>query len=523
MGGLSYLFITTTKNKIIKSLKKPVTYLWVVFAIAYVVIIVASLGTLINKSNVGNPEGFVLIASFGVLFFLPTNIITYAKRKGLIFKQSEVHFTFPSPISPKLILVYAKIKQILLAMLMNGIMAVAGIIYFNLPIIAMILYFVLAFVVESVLELSIILLLYGNEKLTEKQIKWLCRSLYLIIGILLLFGVYLFITRQASWEVVPLFLSHPIIQCVPIIGWNIAFIRLLILGPTLLNMICTGLYCLTTLVLFILAYKMKCTGEYYEDAMKFADDYAQRLDKSKKGQMSLPFKPKLGKAKIVYKGKYAKAIFYRQLLEYKKNRFFIFGIASVVNLIAGIGIAIFAYYNYNEIKEFAAFIIPAASAYITFIFSGYSTKWSKELNHPYTFLLPDTLTRKLWYATLIEHIRAVVDGVLITLPGAVMLHLNLLQIILTVLIYVCLQANKLYLNVVTDAIIKKYLGSVGKQLFRVFMQGIIIGICVMGAVLGGVFLGMEVGYVIMIIISVAVTALLALIASKSFENMESID
>ncbi len=523
MRGLLYLFVKTTKNRIKKSLKKPATYLWAIFAVAYIVMVVGSLGPLINVMNLGNPQGFTIIASLGIFFFLPANIITYAKRKGLIFKQSEVHLVFPSPVNPKWVLMYAKIKQILLALLLNGIIAVVGVIYFNLPIIQMFLYFVLAFVVESILECSLTVLLYGNETLSKKHLTLLCRSLYLIIAVLLGFGAYLFFTYKASWEIVEIFLSHPVVQSVPIIGWNIAFLRLIILGPTLLNVVGTILYCVTTLVLFIMAYKMKCDGEYYEDAMQFADDYAIRIEKNKKGQIGLPFKQKLGKATIVYKGKYAKAIFYRQLLEYKKNRFFIFGIASLVNLIAGVAIAVFGYYNYDKIKEMSAFIIPGVSAYITFIFSGYATKWAKEISHPYTFLLPDSPAKKLWYATKVEHIRATVDGALITLPASIFLRLNLIQIILSILIYMCLQANKLYLNVVTDAVIQRFLGTVGKQMFRMFVQGLIIGICALSAILGGAFLGMEAGYLFMIIISVAITALLAVIASKSFENMESIE
>lgn len=523
MNGLAYLLVKTTQNKIKKSLKKPGTYIWIIFSIAYVVMVVASLGPLINSLQLGNPQGFTLVASLGIFFFLPANIITYAKRKGLVFKQSEVHFVFTTPINPKLILMYAKIKQILLALLLNLIMAAIGVIYFHLPVIQMILYFILAFVVEAILESSLTILLFGNETLSKRQLTLLCRSLYLIIAVLLGFGAYLFITYKASWEVIQLFLSHPVVQCVPIIGWNIAFIRLIFLGPTVLNVIGTILYCFTTYVLFVLAYKMKCGGEYYEDAMQFADSYAVRLEKNKNGQIGLPFKQKLNKATIVYKGKYAKAIFYRQLLEYKKNRFFIFGLVSLVNLIVGVAIAVFGYYNYEEMKELSAFVIPGVSAYITFIFSGYTTKWSKEISHPYTFLIPDSAARKLWYATLIEHIRAGVDGALLTLPGAIFLRLNLFQIILSILIYMCLQANKLYLNVVTDVLMQRFLGTVGKQMFRVFMQGIIIAICAMSAIIGGVFLGLEVGYIFMIIISVAITALLAIIASKSFENMESME
>jgi hypothetical protein len=523
MKGLVYLLKITTKNRIKKALKKPATYLWIAFAIAYCIMVLGSFGTLIESFNIGNPKGFTLIVSFGIFSLLPANIIIYAKRKGLIFKKSDVHFMFSSPVHPKLVLVNAKIKQILLAMIINILVSVMGVIYFHVPILNILLYFILAFIVENVLETSIVLLLYGNETLSEKKITILCRSLYGIIAALICFGIYLFINYKASWEVVGLFLTHPFIQCVPIIGWNIAFLRLLILGPTTVNVVCTTLYVLSAFLLFILAYRMKCTGQYYEDAMKFADDYAVRVAKGKKGQVTLPYKQKLGKATVEYKGRYAKAIFYRQLLEYKKSRFFIFGMASVLSLAAGIAIAVFGYFSYEEIGKMSAFVVPGVSAYLTFIFSGYATKWSKELGNPYTFLIPDSPARKLWYATVIEHIRAGVDGALITIPAAITLHLNIIQILLSILIYMCLQANKLYLNVVTDAIIHKYLGAIGKQLFRVFAQGTIMMICAASAVITGMMFGSEIGYVIMIVISIALTALLALIAAKTFENMESIE
>lgn len=523
MKGLIFLLKTTTKNRIIKSLKKPVTYIWVIFAIAYLVMVLGSFGTLIDNFNIGNPNGFALVVSFGIFSLLPTNIVTYAKRKGLIFRQSDVHFMFSSPVNPKLVLINAQIKQILLALLINIVVAIMGVIYFRVPILNMLLYFLFAFVIENILETSIMILLYGNETLSEGKIKLFCRSLYAIIAVLLCFGVYLFITYKASWNVIGIFLTHPVIQCVPIIGWNIAFLRLIILGPTTVNVVCTILYCLSAAVLVTLAFKMKCQGEYYEDAMTFADDYAVKREKGRKGQLTLPFKQKLGKATVEYKGKYAKAIFYRQLLEYKKNRFFIFGMASFFSLAAGIALAVFGYFTYDKIGKINAFVVPGVSSYITFIFSGYATKWSKELSNPYTFLLPDLPAKKLWYATVIEHIRAAVDGALITIPAAITLRLNIIQIILSILIYVCLQANKLYLNVVTDAIIGKFLGAIGKQLFRVFAQGTVIGICAASAIAAGLILGSEIGYVIMIIISTALTALLALIASKTFENMESME
>ncbi len=67
--------------------------------------------------------------------------------------------------------------------------------------------------------------------------------------------------------------------------------------------------------------KMKCTGEFYEDAAKFAEDYDDRMKRSKKGEVVVGNGKKkyLRNVKMAYKGTYAKAIFYRQVLEYRKT------------------------------------------------------------------------------------------------------------------------------------------------------------------------------------------------------------
>ena len=69
---------------------------------------------------------------------------------------------------------------------------------------------------------------------------------------------------------------------------------------------------------------------------------------------------------MAYKGTYAKAIFYRQVLEYRKNRFFIFGWNSVLFLVIGVAIAVVSYYNKISSQPFKMFVIPGVIAYVIF-------------------------------------------------------------------------------------------------------------------------------------------------------------
>lgn len=263
----------------------------------------------------------------------------------------------------------------------------------------------------------------------------------------------------------------------------------------------------TVALLFLYAWRMECTGEYYEDAMKFAEDYALRRQKAKKGEMTIGIKKKFRKAHVEYKGTYAKAIFYRQLLEYKKNRFFIFGWNSLFFLGMGVLIAFLAVMTdmMEEFGEAKVFVLPAVIAYIVLIFSGYATKWAKELENPYTYLIPDSGIKKLWYSTKIEHFRAIVDGCLITLPAAVAMKLDPVITLLTILLYVCLNANKLYLNMLSDALLGSVLGNTGKTLLRSLLQGIAMLAAIVLAVVCGIFVGIDAGFVAMILMTLAIT------------------
>lgn len=266
---------------------------------------------------------------------------------------------------------------------------------------------------------------------------------------------------------------------------------------------------------------MKCTGEFFEDAIKFAEDYEAARKRGKAGEVVIVgWKKKYGKATVSYKGKYAKAIFYRQLLEYKKNRFFIFGFYTLVCLVVGIGLAVIGYRN-NGFGGYEVFVILGVMAYLTFIFSGYQGKWGKELKKPYTYLIPDTALCKLWYSTLMEHIRSLIDGCLIALPAGIVFGIPFLQILLVIFAYICIQACKLYADIMVEAFLGNILGLAGKQYARVLFEGIVIGIGAMGAVVGSL-ISIEIGLIALVGVVVFMTAGMMAIATVNFEKMETV-
>ena len=263
--------------------------------------------------------------------------------------------------------------------------------------------------------------------------------------------------------------------------------------------------------------------------MTFADEYEEALKRKKGGSMEKASnKKKYKSARVQYRGTGAKAIFYRQLLEYKKSRFY--GLNYISFIMIGISVAAtvataLGRFSFDEIAVGPArvFILPGISAYITFIFSATATKWTKELQNPYTFLLPDTTLRKLWYSTVIEHIKAGVDGALLCIPLGLLMGLPVVQIVLCILIYVCLQANRLYVGMVCDGILAPLFGATMLSLARLLIHGLIMTIGIIGAVIGAALGGPEVGFLVLILIALLFAFGLALLGSILFGRMESLE
>lgn len=523
MEGFLYLYKTTIKNRIIKALKRPISYAFLLLFGWYGFSMVFGIGQLVKVFQMDKPEGFAAMLTLIMFYLIPGNLVAYTKRKGLLFKPSEVQFVFTAPVNPKQVLLFAQVKGIALGILLGIWMLLIGIIYCKIPVVTMMIYFLFSVIIENILEASVMIILYGNESIPEHIISKLPIVMYGIMIIFAVSGFVFALVNGMSMDSLKEYLSIEWLQCVPLIGWYIAIIRLIIIGPTVLNVVCTILFCLTAIGLTYYAYRMKCQGEFYEDAMKFANDYQEARKKSKRGEVArIGKKKKYAKATVEYKGGFAKAIFYRQLLEYKKNKFFIFGGNTLMALAAGIGIVIFAHFNPAVVKKME-FVLLGVSAYITILFSGYATKWSKELENPYTFLIPDNPFRKVWYATLIEHIRAFVDGCLIAIPTAIYFRLNLFHVILIIIIYVCLQANKIYAEMFSQYLVGQTLGTFGKTLLKSIIQMTIMTISIVAGIFSGIILGEEIAFVVLLLVTVCLTIVITIGAVTLFDKMETVN
>ncbi|MBS5389151.1 MAG: putative ABC exporter domain-containing protein [Clostridiales bacterium] len=524
MKALMYLTKRSFINSIKKAVKKPVTLIAFIFGIAYGVFLFAMLAGLAVGVRFNSSSGLVIIMTLWAIYITLSNFMMYSSRKGVIFRPAHTHFVFTAPINPKLILLHGAWMNYVFSVIVWIILAVAGLTVFQVETWKVGLFFLAGCVLEIVLEVSVMVTIYANDRLPEKLMKGICTGIKILLIAITIAIVLYFRKEGISMESARAFIDWKGLQIFPVVGWSIAVYRLILLGPDTLNIVCSILYLLTVFLMTGLAVKMDCGGGYYEDAAKFADDYADMKKRKKNGEMVMGIekkKKKFRKISETIQASGAKAIFYRQLLEYKKEKYFIFSKMSAFCLFFGV---FFAYaMRKNAIESgYPQMFLLGTVAYISLVMTGYLGKWENELKTPYLFMIPDSAFKKLWYSTLIEHIKALVDGSLLCIPMGFFWKIQPLYVILCILIYTALQANRMYTKVIAQCLVGDVLGKTGQNLVRACIQMTVLGMGAMVAVLVGIFVNVNLIFPILLIYSIMVTVAVGLLASLRFGSMEQL-
>ena len=81
MSSLSFVFFQTIKNKVKRSLKRPRTFLALVFVVLYAALVLYGLGSMSVDFGLNSPEGIATVLSVLMVMIVPANLISYIKRK----------------------------------------------------------------------------------------------------------------------------------------------------------------------------------------------------------------------------------------------------------------------------------------------------------------------------------------------------------------------------------------------------------------------------------------------------------
>ena len=275
MRALLYLTKRSMINNLKKAVKKPLTLLVVLACAAYAVFLAVMLAELAVQMKFDSAKGMVIILTVWSLYLFLLNFMSYASRKGILFRPAHAHFIFNAPVDPKVVLIHGAWMNYLSSVVFFLIFIIAGITVFDVSPWRILLFAGIC-ICNLALEISLMVCLYSSERISEKAREWIGRGikvfLLMVTGLIVLY----FWKKGVSFAAVSAFFDWPILRMIPIIGWEISAFHLILLSPDLLNAAGMVLYLLTTILLVILAYRMPCNGDYYEDAAKFADTYAER-------------------------------------------------------------------------------------------------------------------------------------------------------------------------------------------------------------------------------------------------------
>ncbi|WP_313134888.1 putative ABC exporter domain-containing protein [Anaerocolumna sp.] len=411
MKGLSYLLITSFKNRFLSLKRKPA--LAVVYGIIFISIILMVIAFHADSNSIKAASYQDIRILYGIIALIGMLYIVIFSTTGLstgstLFTMADVGLLFVSPISSRKILIYGLLKQ-MAATIFSALFILYQI--FNLRkafgldskgiVYLFIIYAITLFFCQL---LSIAIYVYSNGNTVRKNI---VRVIY--FGIIAMTVISVFVLQSlhggSLLENGLILVDNKLFQTVPVIGWGVMFFRAGIEGDMLSLTISLLLYILSSAL--IISLFTSGNADYYEDVIHSTEITHKRLQDAKEGKRTFAKNVKV-KEKVtgIKKGTGSSAIFYKHILEEKRESRFPF--IDTYTIIASVGAGIAGRYIPSQM---AGYIILAILIYIQF-FMTMVGKLTMELNRPYIYMIPQKSLYKVVAASLTTILKNAVDGIL---------------------------------------------------------------------------------------------------------------
>ncbi len=486
MKSLFFIIRKTLKNITKGAFKKPLVLVGYIFVLLFVILMVLMSffmpSELVRSSSPGLFKGIVTLA-FAFMYF--TYLRIGIDKGSTYFRMADVNLAFTAPIKPNKIMLYAFIKQIgsTLLFLFIAICQIPNLknnfaMYSYAA--AVILLAAVLFALSYPL-INMVLYSWASKKAKRKKsLKWAFNIFAIAVVALAL--IDLAKTRDIG-KTIESVLNNPIANYFPVIGWTASIANAAVTGFTLEFWV--GLIAMTGLIVgvSIALYRMKL--DYYEDVLE-GTEYVEAAVKAKREGNNMRFNLKVKEnVKQKISGKGAVALFYKHLVEIRKTSLFLFFDRASITVIVS-SIIFKLVFPENLDNSLTLLIILAFALYMQLIMQ-IQGKLNTELDKHYIFLIPESSQKKLFYATLAEHIKNLIDGSILFIISGVMFKAPVPVIIACALTYTIFGAVYIY----TDVFSMKIFGGVhskGLLIFLKFLVNFLIIIPgVIAAVLAGIF------------------------------------
>lgn len=520
MKPLFYIMRRTFINTIKQIIRKPshlISYLFLIIFIGGFLVI----SFVMPSQNVTTTPmfSFELIAGGFVLVITYFQLSQGIDKGSSFFRQSDVNMVFTAPISSKKVLIYGFIKQMLATFLMILF------IIFQIPnlknyypisttgiVIIILTVFALFF---SMSLISLIIYSYTSKKKSYRT--WAKR---IINGIYIAFITWFLVVILNVKDLLTAagnVMESKFFNSIPVVGWFkvvLSYSTKELDSTFYLNV---GFIVLTMILLIVLLYNLNT--DYYEDVLD-ATIRKEKLYAAKKSGKAVR-EIKTDKIKQVNQGfgsGGAKAIFYKHIMEYRKNGFFFIGKETIGVVVFGIASK---YFMPNSTMTTVLYF----SIYMLFLQS-MQGKWIEEMKLHYIYLIPASSIQKIFYGTLANHMKNLVDGIILFAIAGFMFKSDIITILLSAVTYTTFGSLFVY----NEVLARRLFGDKHSKIFKLIMRVILIGVIITPGIVAGNIVGyvlfkgtissIYINYIVMIAYNVLIAFLLLLSGKRIFEVSE---
>jgi hypothetical protein len=407
MNALVFILFKSTVNGLKELLKKPGKL--TLYALIVVLIIAFTVTSLAANSYI--QDTLPLFFFKGILFILIALFFAFAVGRGVsngdaIFRMDDVNLIFVSPLSPRKILFYGRLRLTKTAFLAGffilfqaGSLANFGIDYGGVLI--TLLSFMLSIIVLSIISLAVYSVTNGNPK----------RKLFVKIFAVLIFLPFVsyllaslavaghpFLALRAAIE-------SPFMSCVPVAGWTAAGVTAFLSGEITSGLLFFGAN--IALGAGLVAYTLFADSDYYEDTLVAAETFQERRSAATVGNLNASPGALRRRVKISRTGIFgfgASAFFGKHTREsFRQN---LFGFLNLRSFLTAGGAVIAALFSRDLL------VVLQILMWMEIILIG-TERGMKETYSHFIYMAPDTSFRKILWSNAETVIRIFTEGILI--------------------------------------------------------------------------------------------------------------
>lgn len=415
MESLYYLCRKQVKNFIVSAVRSP-------GKLALYLIIVLGVGASMTSRLFGGgmPQGtkadLALLHGgyLGVMLLVGLPVLLCGLKSGAtFFRMSDVYLLFCAPISPRLILLYGLLKQLLASFVVMVLLLCQSSTMGQVFDMSASQTLILAVGVTVMLCTMQILamMIYSLTNGQQRRIRLVMSILFACVSALAAVYIAVFFAEGGTKEGAVTALSSPYLEFVPLFGW----LKGAVFGFVFGNYIAATTY----MVLFAavvgtaIAVFLWRDLDFYEDVLQSTERMEQVRRDKRAGKVTGSRKTRVT-ATGIKRGWGANVLFYKHLLQgRRKSRLFISMPSMVLTIAAAVfGIA-FRIADWEEVSpNWALLIGTLVCCYMQFFFT-LASDWSDELEHTTIYLLPAGAFQKLLWSVMTTIMRPFVEGVLL--------------------------------------------------------------------------------------------------------------